>query len=103
MAQTEDPTGVIGLAGEAVAPLGEELRHRLTVEVGERDSLALETALLKAFINGMRTGSSQAAEVEMEQPGIGAGGWRTQIGGVLQPPLELPQIDPWAEKYGGEA
>ncbi len=68
----EDPSGITELASEEVAPIEQELRQRLVFEVGEQDALAIETALLKAFINGMRAAAAAAAasaEPLIEQAG----------------------------------
>ncbi|MGA2454749.1 MAG: hypothetical protein ABSG93_14625 [Solirubrobacteraceae bacterium] len=104
MSDSEHQDGVAALAGEAVAPIQEELRQRLVVEVGDRDALAIETALLKAFINGMRAGGAEAAETMIEQTVA-----RTALASAGQIPTPaqldqpLPSLDPWAAKYGGEA
>jgi hypothetical protein len=100
----QDPSGITELASEEVAPIEQELRQRLVCEVGEQDAVAIETALLKAFINGMRAAAAAtaaSAEPLIEQ----AGGW---TGFGAQPvqsvkPLEasLPWLDPWAARYGG--
>jgi hypothetical protein len=103
-ADDEDPDGITNLASEEVAPIEQELRQRLVLEVGEQDALAIETALLKAFINGMRAAAAAAAEtaeLQIEQAGglTGFGGSRIQH---VQPrELRLPWVDPWAAKYGG--
>ena len=100
---SDDPSGITELASEAVAPIEQELRQRLVFEVGEQDALAIETALLKAFINGMRTAAAAAAETA--EPLIEQGGGRIGFGAApIQgiPPLEsaLPWVDPWAARYG---
>jgi hypothetical protein len=99
-ADSEDPSGITELATEAVAPIEQELRQRLVFEVGEQDALAIETALLKAFINGMRAAAAAAAEPLIEQPGGPAGFGAGPFQAV--PPLEsaLPWVDPWAARYG---
>jgi hypothetical protein len=102
MADTEDPTGVAVLASEAVAPIEEELRRRLVAEVGERDALAIETALMKAYINGMRTGSAGASESVLERVDADAGPTLAsnpiELAAELDP--QLPWLDPWADRYG---
>jgi hypothetical protein len=103
-ADNEDPDGITDLAGEEVAPIEQELRQRLVFEVGEKDALAIETALLKAFINGMRAAAAAAAETA--DPLVEQGGGLTGFGGPLlrnpQPrELRLPWVDPWAARYGG--
>jgi hypothetical protein len=100
----EDPSGITELASEEVAPIEQELRQRLVVEVGEQDALAIETALLKAFINGMR--AAAAAAVASAEPLIEQAGGLTGFG---VPPVQsatafestLPWVDPWAARYGG--
>jgi len=101
---SEDPSGIAELATEAVAPIEQELRGRLAFEVGEQDALAIETALLKAFINGMRAGAAAAAETAeplLERPGglTGFGAGPAPLVQPLDPPL--PWLDPWAARYGG--
>ncbi|HEY2217635.1 MAG TPA: hypothetical protein VGH21_09060 [Solirubrobacteraceae bacterium] len=96
------------LATEAVAPIDEELRQRLDSELADRDSLALESALLKAFVNGMRAGAGEVAERVIDSSaasttfgvgGFGVGGPQPTVG-ELNP--ELPWLDPWADRYGRE-
>jgi len=100
MADSEDPSGIAELATEAVAPIEEELRQRLVAEVGDRDSLAIESALLKAFIDGMRARMAETAESVVERtsafPTLGSG--QLPAATELDPPL--PRIDPWADRYG---
>jgi hypothetical protein len=103
-ADSEDPDGITDLATEEVAPIEQELRQRLGFEVAERDALAIETALLKAFINGMRAAAAAAAEASeplIEEAGglVGFGG--TRVHGAQPRELRLPWVDPWAAKYGG--
>jgi hypothetical protein len=103
-ADSADPSGVTELATEAVAPIEQELRQRLVFEVGEQDALAIETALLKAFINGMRAASAAAAEtaeplIEQARGLTGFGGSPMQSVQPLDSPL--PWVDPWAARYGG--
>ncbi len=97
----DDPNGLVEVAAEAVAPIEQELRERLVAEIDERDSLALETALLKAFINGMRAGRSEAAEPLLEQAGGISGFALPSPGAPLLPESPLPWVDPWAAKYDG--
>ena len=102
-ADSEDPTGITELATEAVAPIEQELRQRLVFEVGEQDALAIETALLKAFFNGMRAAAAAAAE--NADPLIEQAGRRTGFGpgpfqGVQPLDSALPWVDPWAARYG---
>jgi hypothetical protein len=98
----EDANELIELAGQAVAPIEEELRGRLTIAVAEKDALAIESALLKAFLNGVGTGSSEAAEMLIDQAGTleGRRGSAFTAAAALDQPL--PRIDPWAEKYAGD-
>ncbi len=100
MAQEEDPTGVGALASEAVAPIEEELRQRLLVEVSDRDALAIETALLKAFINGMRAGAAGTSESMTEQILTGGTMASNPIPLVAEIDPQLPWLDPWADRYG---
>jgi len=102
---SEDSSGILELATEAVAPIEEELRQRLDVQVGEQDSLAIETALLKAFINGMRAATADAAETAEplieEAAGLtGFGAAPISISPLPDP--SLPWVDPWAARYGGD-
>jgi hypothetical protein len=99
LADSEEPTGIAELATESVAPVGEELRQRLAIQLDDRDGTAIDTALLKAFLMGMREGNSDAVEKLIER-----GAWGTRFGGPTAPPAELeeqlPELDPWAERYG---
>ena len=100
---SEDPSGITELATEAVAPIEQELRHRLVLEVGEQDALAIETALLKAFFNGMRAAAAAAAETAeplIEQAGGRTGFGAAPIHGVQPLESALPWVDPWAARYG---
>jgi hypothetical protein len=87
------------LAAEAVAPIGQELRQRLAMELDDRAVLAIESALLKSFHNGMLAGASETAEQAVDQTSIS-----TALAGLraLNPAelaLEVPWIDPFAERY----
>jgi len=98
----QDPTGMGQLATDSVAPIGEELRHRLLADLDERDSLAIETALLKAFIGGMRMGNLATVEQVVDES---TGETTMSRFGVRQAgPSELeehfPDLDPWAARYG---
>lgn len=101
MTASEDTDPIAALAQETVAPIKEELFGRLTVRVGERDALALESALLKAFIGGMQAGEAEAAEsetaLELDQS---PAHYSEQPFLPTQLDLPLPQLDPWAERYG---
>ena len=97
----EDPSGITELASEEVAPIEQELRQRLACEVGEQDALAIETALLKAFLNGMRAAAAAAGEaalIEQTDGLTGFGGAPVQR--VQQFEAQLPWVDPWAARYG---
>jgi hypothetical protein len=101
MSTSDDLSGISELAASAIAPIEQELRHRLLVEVGEQDLLAIESALLKAFINGMRSGNAGAAETVVEQTGAFN---MLSGGGMASPPQfdrPLPELDPWAERHAG--
>jgi hypothetical protein len=102
MPHDQDSDKIAELAAEAVAPIEQELRARLALELSDSGLLAIETALLKAFINGMRTAAGEATElaVDLDQTGFSAtfGGLRTRSAAQLDP--ELPWLDPWADKYG---
>jgi hypothetical protein len=99
LADSADQTGIVELAMESVAPVGEELRQRLAIQLDDRDATAVDTALLKAFMMGMREGSYDAVEKVVERGASGTG-----YGGPTVPPAELeehlPEVDPWAERYG---
>ena len=96
MAEDGEAERIVELAGESVAPIGQELRQRLAMELTDRESLAIDTALLKAFINGMRTGSAETAERIVDAPGAPIG-----FGGLEQLDPQLPWLDAWDDKYGG--
>lgn len=102
MAEDPEAERIAELAGESVAPIEQELRQRLAMELTDRESLAIDTALLKAFINGMRTGSAETTERVLDAPGapIGLSGGR-QWPTVEQLDPQLPWLDPWADSYGG--
>lgn len=96
----ETSTAVAELATEAIGPLEEELRHRVSVEFGDRDRLAIESALLKAFISGMQAAMDERAEVAIDDLAAPAG----RLGGELakttdNSSLPLPRMDPWAARY----
>jgi hypothetical protein len=101
MDENDEPSQIAELATEAVAPIEQELRRRLDVELGERDVLAVETALLKAFLGGMGAGLAEAAETALERgPMAGRlGGERLPANVALEQP-QLPHLDPWAQRYG---
>jgi hypothetical protein len=102
MSEQQDPTGLVELASDSVAPFKQELRERLGVELDERDALAVESALLKAFLRGVAEGSAEAAERVLDQasrPGLLSGfGGPTLNTTELAPPV--PDADPWADRYG---
>jgi len=101
MDDSEDANGVLDLATAAVAPIEQELKHRLAVDVDERDALAIETALLKAFLNGLSTGSADAAEMLSERADTVSALRGAQLTPTAQFDQPLPRIDPWAERYAG--
>ncbi len=99
MTDPDDPTGLIALASSSVAPLQEELRARIAVELDDRDALAVESALLKAFLHGLREGDSETLERVVEQEAELSGyGHRQMPTPQLEQPV--PDVDPWAERYG---
>ncbi|HTU79873.1 MAG TPA: hypothetical protein VMF09_14055 [Solirubrobacteraceae bacterium] len=100
MAAGEQSEAIAELASETVAPIEEELRGRLTVALGERDLLALESALLKAFLSGMGAASAEVESMidQLQNPRGVAGEMLASPGQVDQP---LPRLDPWAARYGG--
>jgi hypothetical protein len=102
-ADSEDPGGITELATESVAPIEAELRQRLVLEVGEQDLLAIETALLKAFLNGMRAAAAAAESFDplLEQPGGPTGVAPSPMQNIGSLGSPLPWLDPWAARYGG--
>lgn len=100
MTANEESSDIAELASETVAPIEQELRQRLTVALRERDALAVESALLKAFLCGMQEASAQAAEAAIDQVDRTRG-----VGGELMARpaslnTRLPRLDPWAARYG---
>lgn len=88
------------MAADAVAPIGQELRQRLAIELDDRAVLAIESALLKSFRNGMRAGATETAERAIDQTSMSAGlGAGASLSPVELDP-ELPWVDPFAERYG---
>jgi hypothetical protein len=88
------------LASETVAPIAEELHRRLDAPIGDRDRLAIESALLKAFIGGMHAAAAETVEAAI-QPHEPLGGVQGETASVsVQPGLASAGIDPWAERYG---
>lgn len=102
MAESEEIDEIEQLATEAVAPIDEELRQRLGGELTDKDSLALESALLKAFVNGMRVGAGEVAERVIDRSAASAGFGARQQPTAKELEPELPRLDPWAERYGHE-
>jgi hypothetical protein len=100
MAEDGDSERIVELATESVAPIEEELRQRLAMELTDKQSLAIETALLKAFINGMRTGSAETVGrvLDLPAPPIGLSGRQSPTFEQLDP--QLPWLDPWADAHG---
>jgi hypothetical protein len=101
MAEDGDSERIVELASESVAPIEQELRQRLALELTDKDSLAIETALLKAFINGMRTGSAETAERVLDGAGPPSDLSGRQPPTIEQLDPQLPWLDPWADSYGG--
>jgi hypothetical protein len=98
----QDPTGLVELASDSVAPFKQELRERLGVELDERDALAVESALLKVFLRGLAEGSAEASERVLDK-GVepllfSAFGGPSLNPSELTPPV--PDVDPWAARYG---
>jgi hypothetical protein len=102
MAASEDSEARADLASETVAPIKQELLSRLSGELGDRDVLAVESALLKAFLGGMQAGANETADAAAEQ---------MPVNEVLrgEPPitpaqfdLPIPKMDPWAARYGND-
>lgn len=100
MDENDETDEIAEMAAEAVAPIGQELRQRLAIELDDRSVLAIESALLKSFRNGMRAGATETAERASEQAGrpVGLGGVQGLSPAALDP--ELPWIDPFADRYG---
>ncbi len=99
MEAREDAGDLIELASQAVAPIEEELRRRLTVEVGEKDALAIESALLKAFLGGVGTGSAEAGDMPIDEPGMLSSAAHRAYAAAAHLDQPLPRIDPWADTY----
>jgi hypothetical protein len=100
MAEDGDSQRIVGLASEAVAPIGEELRQRLAIELTDKQAVAIQTALLKAFINGMRTGSAETAQRIVDASGTPIGLSGRQLPTLEQLDPQMPWLDPWADSYG---
>jgi hypothetical protein len=100
MDRNDETDEIEELAAQSVGPIGDELRQRLAIELDDRAVLAIESALLKSFCNGMRAGAAETAERAIDQSGIpaGLGGGRALSLAQLDP--ELPWIDPFADRYG---
>jgi hypothetical protein len=99
MGAEADTGAIAGLATAAVAPIESELRKRLHAELDERDLVAVESALLKAFLSGMQAGGAETAETAIDQQAAVPG----MTGGIASTPaaldLTLPRLDPWAERF----
>jgi hypothetical protein len=106
MAHPSEDDAIAQLASGTIAPIQEETRQRLRGELDDSDLLALETGLLKAFIEGMRAGAGETAELVIEQssPRGGLMSGEALAAGDLMGPAQLdpslPSLDPWAERYG---
>jgi hypothetical protein len=101
MTEYDETEGIEELAAQAVAPIEQELRKRLALELDDRAVLAIESALLKSFVNGMRAGATTTETAETADQGIVTVGFINPVLPNL-PPVdpELPWMDPWAERYG---
>ncbi len=101
MSAPEEERDVAELARAAAAPFLDELYARLTVTLRDPDRMAIESALLKAFLGGMQAGSGETAEAVLEQRGQPRLGF---YGAPMRPStdeeLPIPHLDPWAERYG---
>jgi hypothetical protein len=100
MTERDETDAIEELATQAVAPIEQELRKRLALELDDSAVLAIETALLKSFVNGMRSGAAETAELTLEHENASA---RFSNPAPLSPPsvdADLPWMDPWAERYG---
>jgi hypothetical protein len=100
MPASEESEALAELASETVAPIKQELLGRLDVQLGDRDALAVESALLKAFLGGMRAGSAEMAESVAEQIPVSEVFRGQPTISPAQPELPLPELDPWAARYG---
>jgi hypothetical protein len=100
MAEGDESGGLTELAMETVAPIEQELRRRVTVELGERDIVAIESALLKAFLSGMQAGAAETADAAVEQDGMMQGRRGGAVLNLASLDLPLPRLDPWAARYG---
>jgi hypothetical protein len=103
----QDPTGMIELASNSIAPFKHELLERLSVELDERDALAVETGLLKTFLRGLAEGSAETTErvIDRGPQASAGGGFGFGLAQAMPNTSELtppvPDVDPWAERYGG--
>lgn len=95
---SETSRAVADLASEAIGPLEQELRERVSLDLGDRDLLAIESALLKAFLSGMQAGIGEISESLIDQGTPGRLGAEVS-GGLVAPTLPLPHLDPWASRY----
>jgi len=98
MTSSENSDSLAELASGAVAPIEQELRGRLDVEIGDRDLLAIESALLKAFVGGMRASLFEAAEAVVDRTGSRDSRGEPYAAAV-QLDRPLPWLDPWADRY----
>ncbi len=98
MGAGEASRAVADLATEAIGPLEEELRQRVSLDFGDRDLLAIESALLKAFLSGMQAAMGEMSESTIDQANQGALGSEL-VGAAASDTLPLPRLDPWASRY----
>jgi hypothetical protein len=100
MVDGEGTNNIVELVMEAVGPIEQELRGRLDAELDERDVLAIESALLKAFIGGMRTILAEQAELAVDQgPTVFGFRRRPFDASAVLDEERLPTLDPWAQRH----
>jgi hypothetical protein len=100
-----DPEPVASFASASIAPIEQELHRRLLAELAEQDVVAIETALLKAFLNGTRAGAFEAVEPIIDRDAGDNGGLFGLPSGMprhpeLAPQPPAPDVDIWARRYG---
>jgi hypothetical protein len=100
MGANAESGAIFGLASETVAPIEGELRERLVANLGERDLVAVESALLKAFLGGMQAANAETAESLIDQQGGIPGMTGGLMSTLAELDLSLPRLDPWAERFG---
>jgi hypothetical protein len=76
---------------EATVPVVAELRERLEVTLSEKDWIAIDTAMAKAAVIGVKRGARELSEqVDEAIPDDGA----------VSYDLDLACDDRWAQRYG---